>query len=142
MRKLFLLAALVYACVSVSGQAPVASVTFHFRNISSGEVNMSFPIDHNYFWGNRKKLLIAPDGTCSQPIMATETGFIWVTYKNETARVFTQAGDHIVIDVDTLSKNTFHFTGNNAEGQATLSSADYPGYTSQIIPIFQKDSTV
>jgi thiol-disulfide isomerase/thioredoxin len=142
MKNILLVILFALASDCVFSQIPSASITFHFENINSGEVNVSLPVNHTYFGGNSKHLRITNGHTPVLMLNDEETGFVFIRYHGKTARVFVQKGDSIFIDIDTLSTNLFRFEGSNAAGQTLLSGKSQPASISEITALLKKDSTV
>lgn len=101
--------------------APVAKVVCHFRDVTSGSVDVVVPVNHTVFWASVKTIPIGPDGNCTIAFEEPQTGYVVIRAFSHAAKLCVEEHDDILIDIDTSGAGALRFAGNNAAGNQLLS---------------------
>lgn len=143
MKFIYQFVLMLLCAAAIKAQSPAASITCHYKGVTSGNVSVVIPVNNTIFWSSEKDIPVSKEGVCTIPLSKTQTGYVMIRGFKKTVVLFVQPGDKLVADIDSaVKKNDIRVTGNNAAGQDLLNNGTMPESYYTIISRYSRDSTV
>jgi thiol-disulfide isomerase/thioredoxin len=125
-------------------EQPVATIDIRLKNIKTGNMLITIPVQHKFSWAALKVEEIAANGLRKILINKSQTGNVNImVFDKRTCNInlFVQEGDQLIVDVDTSNhENPVVISGKNPEGQRLFNSMPFD-YARYVASNYKNDTT-